>query len=229
VNALRRVVARRRDDDGVSLTELLVAIMVFGIVLAVVSTTFVSLTKATAQARAIDGNTRVASNVMNDLARTIRAARTIPRTDGTQAASFTAASTEGLTLTSAVNTADSSTTVPRQVTFRIGSDRTLVSSSIVATTVTGGFYQFTSPATTRTLGGAVVTTASSGTPLFGYLDFAGDPLAPDASGTLSATQLSSIAAVTITLTIDRTSTLTSQAVTLQNTVSLSNLAGGVTT
>lgn len=229
MSVLRRLVARRHDDDGVSLAELIVAIMVFGIVLAVVSTTFVSLTKATAQARGIDGNTRVASNVMNDLARTIRAARTIPQADGTQATSFSAASTESLTLTSAVNSADSSTTAPRQVTFRVGADRALTSSSIVATTVTGGFYQFSAAATTRSLGGSVVTTASSGTPLFTYLDFGGEPLVPDASGALTATQLPSIAAVSISLTIDRTGTLSSQAVTLQNTVSLSNLAGGVTT
>jgi prepilin-type N-terminal cleavage/methylation domain-containing protein len=228
VSALRRVIARR-DDDGVSLAELIVAIMVFGIVVTIVSTTFVSLTKATAQARGVDGNTRVASNVMNDLARTIRAARTIPRADGTQAASFTAASTESMTLSSAVNVTDAATTVPRQVTFRVAADRSLTSSSIVATTVTGGFYQFTSPATTRTVGGSVVTPASNGAPLFAYLDFAGTALVPDASGALTTTQLSSIAAVTITLTIDRTSTPSSQAVTLQNTVSLSNLAGGVTT
>ena len=57
MTALRRLIARARRDEGVSLAELLVAIMVFGIVLTVVSTTFVSLTKATAQARFIDANT----------------------------------------------------------------------------------------------------------------------------------------------------------------------------
>ncbi|NQW87892.1 MULTISPECIES: type II secretion system protein [unclassified Frigoribacterium] len=229
MTALRRLIARARRDDGISLAELLVAIMVFGIVLTVVSTTFVSLTKATAQARFIDANTRVASNGLNDLSRTIRAARTIAQPGGTEASAFTLATTESLTLTTAVNTADSLTTVPRRVTYRLEADRTLSSSTVVATPLQTDFWQFTSPATKRALGGTVVTAASSGSPLFTYLDFTGKTLTPDASGALTASQLPSIAAVTISLTIDRTSSMSSQAVTLQNTVSLSNLAGGATT
>lgn len=218
-----------RRDAGLSLAELIVAMMVFGIILAVVTTTFISLTKATAQARGIDANTRVASNVMNEVSRVVRAARTIPTPGGTEATSFSLATTESLTLTTAVNGADSLTTVPRKVTFGVAGDRRLVETTVVGTPLKTDFWQFVSTPTQRTLGGSLVTGTSGGTPLFTYYDFTGAVLTPDAGGALSATQLPAIAAVQVSVTIDRTATKSSQAVTLQTTVSLSNLVGGATT
>lgn len=218
-----------RRDAGLSLAELIVAMMVFGIIVAVVTTTFISLTKATAQARGVDANTRVASNVMNEVSRVVRAARTIPTPGGTEATSFSLATTESLTLTTAVNGADSLTTVPRKVTFGVAADRSLVETTVVGTPLQTDYWQFVSTPTKRTLGGSVVTAASSGAPLFTYYDFTGAVLTPDSGGALSATQLPAIAAVQVSVTIDRTATASSQAVTLQTTVSLSNLVGGATT
>lgn len=215
-----------RGDDGLSLAELIVSIMVFGLIVTIVTTTFISLTKATAQARGIDANTRVASNSMNEVSRVVRAARTIPTPGGTEATSFSLATTESLTLTTAVNGADSLTTVPRKVTFSVAADRSLVETTVVGTPLKTDFWQFVSTPTKRTLGGAVLTTASSGTPLFTYYDFAGVALTPDATGALGAAQLPLIASVQVSLTVDRTTTRSSQAVTLQTTVSLSNLVGG---
>ena len=226
MTALRALLARRRDDAGVSLAELLVAMMVFGIVITVVSTTFVSLAKATSQARSIDLNTRVASTGLADLTRTIRAARTIPAPGGTEAPSFSVASTEALTLTSAVNTADSVSTVPRKVSFTVRPDRSLVETTVVGTASGSDSWEFTRAATTRVVGGSVLTTAVSGTPLFSYVDFSGKQLLPDASGALTSTQMSTIASVRISLSVDRTGAKTAQTVTLQNSVSLSNLLGG---
>jgi prepilin-type N-terminal cleavage/methylation domain-containing protein len=230
VSRLRALaVGDARRDAGLSLAELIVAMMVFGIIVAVVTTTFISLTKATAQARGVDANTRVASNVMNEVSRVVRAARTIPTPGGTEATSFSLATTESLTLTTAVNGADSLTTVPRKVTFGLAADRSLVETTVVGTPLQTDYWQFVSTPTKRTLGGAVVTTASSGSPLFTYYDFTGAVLTPDSGGALSATQLPAIAAVQVSVTIDRTATRSSQAVTLQTTVSLSNLVGGATT
>lgn len=223
------VVGDARRDAGLSLAELIVAMMVFGIIVAVVTTTFISLTKATAQARGVDANTRVASNVMNEVSRVVRAARTIPTPGGTEATSFSLATTESLTLTTAVNGVDSLTTVPRKVTFGVAADRSLVETTVVGTPLQTDYWQFVSIPTKRTLGGSVVTTASSGAPLFTYYDFTGAVLTPDSGGALSATQLPAIAAVQVSVTIDRTATRSSQAVTLQTTVSLSNLVGGATT
>jgi prepilin-type N-terminal cleavage/methylation domain-containing protein len=225
VTALRALLARRRDDAGVSLAELLVAMMVFGIVITVVSTTFVSLAKATSQARSIDLNTRVASTGLADLTRTIRAARTIPVPGGTETPSFSVATTEALTLTTALNTADSVATVPRKVSFTVQPDRSLVETTVVGASA-ADYWTFTATATKRVIGGSVLSTAASGTPLFSYVDFSGKQLVPDASGALTATQMSSIAAVRISLAVDRAGARTAQTVTLQNTVSLSNLLGG---
>ena len=136
---------------------------------------------------------------------------------------------ESLTLTTAVNGADSLTTVPRKVTFGVAADRSLVETTVVGTPLQTDYWQFVSTPTKRTLGGSVVTTASSGSPLFTYYDFTGAVLTPDSGGALSATQLPAIAAVQVSVTIDRTATASSQAVMLQTTVSLSNLVGGATT
>ncbi|ROS50400.1 type II secretion system protein J [Frigoribacterium sp. PhB24] len=228
MNRLRAALGTRGDDRGVSLAELLVAIMVFGIVLAVVSTTFVSLTKATAQARAIDGNTRVASNAMSALTRTIRGARTVPLAAGSEAAAFSVATRESLTVYTAVNTDDSFSTTPRRVSFTVQADRALRESTVVATALPPSYWQFVGAGRTRTLGGQVATPQAVGTPLFSYVDFSGNPIAVDAAGAVPAASLPSIASVTVSLTVDRTSTPSSQAVTLQNTIALTNLARGAT-
>lgn len=224
-----RLVELRR-DEGISLAELIVAIMVFGIVLAVVTTTFISLTKATAQARSIDANTRAASNGMSELTRVVRGARTVPVpasvTTGDLPA-FTEAKSESLTVATAANLDTSITTAPRRAQFVLDGSRRLIENVTAAQLYQTSYYQFTGATTSRTLTGPVATAASSGAPLFTYYDVTGVKLvAADPSAGLTRAQMDTIGSVAIALSIDSTTTFGSSGVTLTNTVGLPNLDRG---
>lgn len=226
--ARRAAAFEQRPDAGLSLAELLVAIMVFGLIMTIVSTTFISLTKATSQSRAIDGNTRVASNGLNALSLALRGARTIPveTVGAADIPAFSSATRESVKFYSAANLVNTTTTVPRQIEFVLGPDRSLVERSLAATVNAKGFYAFSGTASSRTVTTTMATAPSTGPWLFTYLDAAGAPLSFDAAGALAADDLGSIAAVQVTVRIDATSTMTAQGVTLQNTVGLPNLTFG---
>ena len=226
--ARRAAALEQRPDTGLSLAELLVAIMVFGLIMTIVSTTFISLTKATSQSRAIDSNTRVASNGLNDLSLSLRGARTIPveTVGAADIPAFSSATRESVKFYTAANLVNTTSTVPRQIEFALASNRSLVERSLTATTNAKGFYVFTGTASSRTVTTPVATAPAAGPWLFTYLDSTGAPLAFDATGALAADDLGSISAVQVTVRIDATTTMTSQGITLQNTVGLPNLTFG---
>jgi prepilin-type N-terminal cleavage/methylation domain-containing protein len=218
----------QRSDAGLSLAELLVAIMVFGLIMTIVSTTFISLTKATSQSRTIDNNTRVASNGLNDLSLALRGARTIPveTVGATDLPAFSSATRESVRFYTAANLVNTTSTVPRQVEFSLSANRSLVERSLTGTTNAKGFSVFAGTATSRTVTTPMATTPSGGPWLFTYLDATGAPLPFDATGALGTDDLGSIAAVQVTVRIDSTTTMTPQGITLQNTVGLPNLTFG---
>ena len=71
-------VLRDRRDAGVSLAELLVAMMVFAILIAITGGFMVSASRASSQTKSIDSATRVATNGMTAVTRTLRAATENP-------------------------------------------------------------------------------------------------------------------------------------------------------
>jgi len=220
--SIREVVRRRRADDaGVTLAELLVTIMIFGIVLTVVTGTFVSLTRATTQAGTTDQNVRQASNGMNELTREIRGAVNNPVPNLPDAAAFSIATTESMTLSTAVNQSGSATQ-PQLVNFALGSDRSLIETKTTAVSFQNTYWQFTGVVSKRTLTGPVSVSSASIPVLFQYFDSTGTVLTPNAQGALTAAQMGTIASVTVTLSIKSTQVVDT-GVTLANTVGLPNL------
>lgn len=218
VDALR---ARRMDDSGLSLAELLVTIMIFAIVLTVVTGTFVSLTRVTSQAAATDANVHDASNGMNEIAREIRGAVNNPIPNAPDAAAFITATSESMTFSTAVNQTGSMIQ-PQLVTFSLGTDRSLIETKTSAVVYQTSYWQFTGTVVKRTLTGPVSASSASVPVLFQYFDSSGAALAPSAAGALTTVQLGRIASIKVSLSI-RSTKAGDTGVTLVNTVGTPNL------
>jgi len=218
VKALRARLTGPRGDAGVTLVELIVAMMILGIVLAVSSATFVSLANATSTARAVDEGTRQTSTGMNALAQGIRSARDVPVASSPDAPAFRAATGERLQLSTAVNFADTRAK-PVLVTYSLDSSRRLREDRLEAQT-SGTFWVFPASGTSTS---RVLTAplAAAGVPVFTYLDVNGTELVP-ASGSLTTAQLQQVAFVEVTLAV-ASGGAGGSTVTLVNTIGTPNL------
>lgn len=216
--------ARRfRQDAGFTVAEFLVAITIFGVVLAAVAGFFVTATKSFSLNQSVGTNSKTASNGMNEISRILRAATENPVSgQALNDPAFTTATPESVTVYAYVNLA-SSAEQPVKVTFSVDANRNLIETKYNAYALSPGYWGFsTSASSTRNLGGKVVTQTGSNPSLFTYLGVDNQPL-PIPSGGYTTGNLRSIAAVRVTLTLSATAAGNSSNVTLQNTVGMPNL------
>lgn len=217
----------RTADSGMSLVELLVAMMLFALIMTIVTSLFVSATRTLAQAKAVTENTKMASNGMNESARVIRAGTENPVSGkALNDPAFVSALNEQVIIYAYVNL-DTAAESPVMIRLSVNSNRQLVESRWPATALSNGNWSFplvtTTPAAQRVLAGTVAPHVT-GTPwLFSYLLADGSTLAQPATGTFTDTQLRTIAAVRITLTIQTSTTNSSRSVTLTNAVGMPNV------
>lgn len=232
IAALRRrigIVTRSADQDrGISLVELIVAMMIFSILLAMTVAFFTSASRATSVDKGIDTTTRSASTGVDEMARMLRGATTNPvLNQQIPDPAFVQAYTGDNTIRfySQVNLTSSSAQ-PVMVQFSVVG--TNLVEQIWQPSQSGGYYTFSgNPTTTRTIASPVVLPASGGPNLFSYLDTKNAAIStvggyvPPVSSS-AASDISDIAAVTVTLQIGTANT-TSQSTLLTNTVGLPNL------
>lgn len=219
------------DDAGLTLVELMVAVLIFGILMSVVSSLYINTIDATSTAEGVDQNTRQASNMMDETARMIREATPNPvqgQTDSSPA--FVSATNESVELYAYVNLTGT-VQQPIMVQFSLSSSRELVEKTWASTSLSGGYWSFpadtTTPATTRTLGG-IVAPHTGGSPwLFTYLDDDGNEIVPSSTslstGSVASTSLGDVYFVEIDIVAQTGATDPTDSVTLQNTVGLSNI------
>lgn len=238
----RRSVAARisrplRDEAGISLIEWIVAMFVFGIVIALISGLYVGTTRAMDNAQNTNQNTRSASNAMNEAARMLRAATDNPvqatgfGTPPPNDPAFVYARNESVLFYAFVNLTGTAQQ-PIQVRLRVdASTRRLVEDIWPATNIGNGYWSFpaetTAPQRTRILADAVAPRVGTASWTFTYLDTTNTPVGTSAGATggvanVKAT-LATIAAVQVTLTVLTRTGVNDHAVTLQNTVGLPNL------
>jgi Tfp pilus assembly protein PilW len=224
----------RRGDAGISLVELLVAMMLLGLIMAMVTGLFISVSKTVALGQAINDSSRVASNAANELSRVIRVGTTLS-VSGTTIASpaFLSAGRESVTFYSNVDV-NMATSVavrsaqPTMVRFDLNSNRQLVESRWTATAA-GRFWTFpattTTPNSTRNLGGPLTAPTGAESPLFTYFDETTPvpvQIATPASGSMSGADLKRIASVRITIKVPSPNASGNPA-TFTNTIVLPNL------
>lgn len=230
---MRRALGRlRREEDGVGLMELIVAMSISMVILVAVGGFFTATLRAGSTNTRSDQNARSASVVMNSLTRYVHAASLLPVADGTYAAAMTQADGSRMTFTAFVNLDGNATDVPVQVRYSLNGAKGLVLDRWTGTT-TKGFTTFpapTQPPTTSTvLGGAVSSPTGDGDPLFTYLGANGAALPTLADGSLAASQLGAVRAVRVNLELGAPTADTPGNTHIQNTLYLFNVAYGTGT
>ncbi|RDV43119.1 hypothetical protein DOE76_19430 [Leifsonia sp. ku-ls] len=219
-------------DDGYSLVELVTAMALLGLVLAMATALFISTTRSTGLAQGMDANTRVATNAMDEIGRVLRVGTTVAVTgSATPRSAFVYADREQLVLFSNVDVDPyaSVTTLPPKPTmvrFRLDGGRQLWEDRL-APTASGIYWVFPSAMGTadssRSLGGTVLAAPTGQDAFFTYLDQSNTVLPVPATGGLSATQLAQVTAVRVTLRITATNSRAGKPATVVNTVLLPNV------
>lgn len=218
--SFRRRLASVKDEAGLSMSELIVSMAVFAVLLTVVAGLFVGVSRATALSRALDGSTRVASNALNELALVIRNGTTVPQSGNTTPRSaFSFAGTEEVTIYSIVGVG--AVLSPVKVTFTVNAQRQLIETRSLPKDV-GGYWVWpgVSAPTKRNLSGSLVV---SDVALFTYLNAAGGTISPSGGGSLTNEQLALVTAVRITIRVEADAGAPGRIIELKNTVGVPNL------
>lgn len=219
----------RRDERGITLAELIVAIGLLGIFATVVSALYTSSMQAMSIGRDVHGNSLQASNAMNEISRVIRAGTDNPvQNQPLNNPAFEVAMADKVRLYAYINLSGSSE-LPVMIELSV-SNGSLIEKRWPATQNAAGYWLFpaatSTPASTRTIASYVVpSVAAGGTQLFTFVktDNSTIPIPTGPNGITDATALRSIAAVSIALTVRSSATDSSQQVTLQNVVGIPNL------
>ncbi|PZO56382.1 MAG: hypothetical protein DI639_17275 [Leifsonia xyli] len=233
---MRALARLRREDRGLSLAELIVAMSVTVLLLAMAGAFFASVTRASTTTTGVDSNTRVASTAMREMQRMFRVASNNPVASGvdTQYA-FQYASATSVRFFAYINLNSAVDVQPVEVQFTLNASKGTITETKwngTATDASKSYFEFPR-ATTATLGNtptSTLTLASSVVPtaLFTYRDAGGNALMPGATG-LSAADLQSVRSVTVALTVgEREAAKPSAAnnVSLTSTVGMPNLQFG---
>lgn len=204
-------------DAGITLAELLVALMVFGIILTLTGGLFVSIIRTTAVARVGNDNTKSASVGVNEISRVLRVATTLAKLNQSiNDPAFISASSESIVFTAY---ADVSSAAPKpiQVQFALDSSRRLVETRWEMSASSSGFWQLSGAApTSRVLAGPVPTWTAGNPQLFEFHDSSEAVLGVPVDR-------ASIASVLVTLKVQTDAGTAGSAVVVQNLVGLPNL------
>ncbi|MGO4301100.1 PulJ/GspJ family protein [Leifsonia sp. RAF41] len=211
----------RSREAGLSLIELLIAIMLTGFLMTLGVWMFVAGTHSVSLAQSIDGGTRQASNGMNQVARMIRAATPNPLASPTpgnplNAPAIISASATGLQFYAYVNLNGAES--PVMVSYALTGTGILTETQYPATSNTpgaNGHWDFGTARPTRNLCNSI----PASTTVFRYFNKAGTELLP--ATITSDTQKAAIASIQVTITIQATGA--ANAVTLTNTIGMANV------
>ncbi|TFD86474.1 hypothetical protein E3T61_16335 [Cryobacterium lactosi] len=221
--------------------------MLLGLVLAMVTGLFMSVSKSVSLERATDDNTRTASNAVNEMSRVIRAATTLKVTGALVSdPALRFAGREAVVFYSSVDVDAASDLTylpakPTMVRFEISSPgRRLVESRWTATAHSSGtswtFVPPASPASpaatapansTRILGGPIapmtLPLSSASPPLFSYFNEFGVEIALSPTGSLSPADLKLVRSVQISVNLPTVTGSPGSAISVVNTVAPPNL------
>jgi len=211
---LRRL---RRDQRGITLVELLVAMLITSLLLTLVGSFFVSMTKAQRTVSSVNDSTRQGTTSMTQLGRYLREASRWQESKAKLNPAFTRATATSLTFYSAV---DLSTAQPglTKVTVDVVATRLRLQLQ-QGTCPVGGYCTFTGA--TRTLWLADVI--RSGT-LFSYVNADNGAVTVPAAATFDT-----IRSVRVNLTVGSAGGTTANDSTFQATINLRNLDYGAAT
>ena len=185
---------RSESDDGYTLVELLVALMITSIVLVMVGTFFGNVGRMTASAKL----NRDASGQIGLAIASVRSVVSLATDNATSSTATDPAvvsgTTTSLTVTSYGNTIASSP-APAKYTYSIDANGYLKEARVPGVLASTGYWTFTGTAVERRVAGPFTTTG--GTPFFSYLNQSGTVISLSANA-LATTDRGSVAFVRVT-------------------------------
>ena len=219
-----RAAARRDRDTGLTLIELVVAMGISSILIALIVTLFVSTTRSFGDQQGAIDNSRLASTAMNEVTRILRAGTEIP-VYGVAANEpvFEYAGAEKILMRSFIDAESSADPAPLRVQFARNGSNELVETRWAAYHDHGTYWKFNATSTyARTVARSLLPAATS-SPLFRYFDKNGDELVPAANASLTAAQIRNIVSVQVTMRVQSNESGRVAPVSIQNMVGLPNL------
>jgi len=222
MSPLRR---RLRGEEGITLVEVLVVMMLSLLLMTIAVTFFTTVSKQTMQAVDTRRSTADASNIMNVVSTSIRAAvRNAVSTSPNPDPAIVAGSATSVTVITYTD-AGPSFELPQRLRYSIDASGRMIEEAWRSTNV-GGYAVFPSmsatPNSKRVLGNVVVNTSAE--PLFRYYDATGAQLG--AGATLTASQRAAVTSVRFFVKVRAEKS--QQVVVLDNTVGMPNMDLGLT-
>jgi Tfp pilus assembly protein PilW len=207
-------------DDGLSLMELIIAMMMGTFVMAIVGTMFINVAFVTTNSNASTTRTSTAANIIDELSKVIRTAANNPVLGQTAPDSAVIAGTPtSLTLYTFVD-ADPANVKPTKVRFRLDAQNNVVEDRWAAT-LSQGYWVFTGSETSRTIGGPIINVSGNDV-LFIYKDSNDVTLVPGQSG-LTAADRAKVTSIQVTSMILNNPTTGNDNLVIVNTVGMPNL------
>lgn len=211
-------------EAGISMVELLVAMMLTIMAAAIVMSLFISSTRSVAIASATHVDTGAASNIMNEASRVIRSG-VKNQVAGVDSPALVIAQPRLLQLYSLVDMDPASAMRPVKVEFSVNAAGNLVEKRWQATLVADGSWTFPASAPlflTRTVPGAILPHSTANPfDLFSYVRADGTVLTAPAGG-LSASQLADIVAVRLSLAVRAEGSTSAHPAVLVKTIGMPN-------
>ena len=213
-----------RSDAGLTLLELLVAMGVSSILIALVATVFVTTSRVFTDQEGATDSARMASTAMNEVTRVVRAGTELPASDKTaNIPVFAYAGAEKIEMAAFIDAESSKDPAPVKVSFGRNSANELVETRWAADRYLKIYWKFRdSSASARTIARSLLAPDKT-RPLFRYFDKDGAALTPAAGASLSEDQRRNIASVQITMQVQANGSGRTAPVAIQNVVGLPNL------
>lgn len=213
-----------RSDAGLTLLELLVAMGVSSILIALVATVFVTTSRVFTDQEGATDSARMASTAMNEVTRVVRAGTELPESGKTaNTPMFAYAGAEKIEMAAFIDAESSGDPAPVKVSFGRNSANELVETRWAAYRYLKIYWKFRdSPASARTIARSLLAPDKT-RPLFRYFDKDGAALTPAAGASLSEDQRRNIASVQITMQVQANGSGRTAPVAIQNMVGLPNL------
>lgn len=215
----RATLARlREEDDGITVLEVFIVMLLSSIILAMSVSFFAQVSHTTTQATDRRANAAQASNAMNAITSLVRAAKSIePPLASTTQPAIISASAERLEFYSNTSS-DPLDPQPVRVLIMINSSRELIIQQWAT-------WQTSSASSIRTFEGYLSPSpdlGAGGRYLFTYLNAAGDPITTG-TGALSSSQRDQIVRIQVTVFFKATTSTVIDEISMQSTVGLPNL------
>ncbi|TQN00069.1 prepilin-type N-terminal cleavage/methylation domain-containing protein [Microbacterium lacticum] len=213
-----------RSDAGLTLLELLVAMGVSSILIALVATVFVTTSRVFTDEEGATDSARMASTAMNEVTRVVRAGTELPESGKTaNTPVFAYAGAGKIEMAAFIDAESSKDPAPVKVSFGRNSANELVETRWAADRYLKIYWKFRdSPASARTIARSLLAPDKT-RPLFRYFDKDGAALTPAAGASLSEDQRRNIASVQITMQVQANGSGRTAPVAIQNMVGLPNL------